>query len=247
MKEKFIKMIEVAICEDSRMDRELLYKIISLLMTDRGLEFRIDTYESGESLVTGYSSRPYDLIFLDILMGEVNGMEAGKKIRELDQMVEIIYCTSSKDFAIAAYEIHSLGYLLKPYESAKIGALIDYYVQRHPQENRNFIQVKSKRKPVIIPYKDIIYLESDNKVVYIHTTNQGDVKVYGKLDDFEGQIQDEGFLRCHQSYLVNMGFVAGLIDSDFIMLNDDVIPIRKSGRKIIVKTYEAFLKQSYDE
>lgn len=237
-------MIEVAICEDSRMDRELLYKIISVLMSDRGLEFRIDTYESGESLVTGYSNRPYDLIFLDILMGEINGMEAGKKIRELDQMVEIIYCTSSKDFAIAAYEIHSLGYLLKPYESAKIGALIDYYVQRHPQENQNFIQVKSKRKSVIIPYKDIIYMESDNKVVYIHTTSQGDVKVYGKLDSFESQMKDERYLRCHQSYLVNMGFVAGLIDSDFVMINDDVIPIRKSGRKILIKKYEEFLKKT---
>ena len=177
-------------------------------------------------------------------MGEINGMEAGKKIRELDQMVEIIYCTSSKDFAIAAYEIHSLGYLLKPYESAKIGALIDYYVQRHPQENQNFIQVKSKRKSVIIPYKDIIYMESDNKVVYIHTTSQGDVKVYGKLDSFESQMKDERYLRCHQSYLVNMGFVVGLIDSDFVMINDDVIPIRKSGRKILVKKYEEFLKKA---
>lgn len=237
-------MIEVAICEDSKMDREILYGIISLLMSDRGLDFCVDTYESGESLVAGYGNHPYDLIFLDIMMGEINGVEAGRRIRELDQMVEIVYCTSSKDFAIAAYEIHALGYLLKPYESAKIGALLDYYVQRHPQENQNFIEVKSKRKSVIIPYKDIIYMESDNKVVYIHTTKQGDVKVYGKLDSFEEQIKDERYLRCHQSYLVNLSYVAGLVDSDFIMLNDDMIPIRKTGRKILIKKYEEFLKKS---
>lgn len=237
-------MIEVAICEDSKMDREMLYRIISLLMSDRGLDYSVDTYESGESLVAGYSNHPYDLIFLDIMMGEINGVEAGRRIRELDQMVEIVYCTSSKDFAIAAYEIHALGYLLKPYQSAKIGALIDYYVQRHPQENQNFIEVKSKRKSVIIPYKDIIYMESDNKVVYIHTTKQGDVKVYGKLDSFEEQIKDERYLRCHQSYLVNLNYVAGLVDSDFIMLNDDMIPIRKTGRKILIKKYEEFLKKS---
>ena len=56
----------------------------------------------------------------------------------------------------------------------------------------------------MIPYKDIIYMESDNKVVYIHTTTQGAVKVYSKLDAFEEEIKDERFLRCHQSYLVNM-------------------------------------------
>ena len=96
----------------------------------------------------------------------------------------------------------------------------------------------------MIPYKDIIYMESDNKVVYIHTTTQGAVKVYSKLDAFEEEIKDERFLRCHQSYLVNLQYVAGLINSDFIMLNDNMIPIRKSGRKLIVKKYEEYLKDS---
>lgn len=237
-------MIEVAICEDSKMDRELLYRIISRLMSDRDLEFRIDTYENGENLVQGYNNHPYDLIFLDIVMGEIDGVKAGQMIRDMDEMVEIIYCTSSKDFAIATYEIHSMGYLLKPYQKDKIGKLIDYYVQRHPQGNKKFIQVKSMRKSVIIPHREILYMESDNKVVYIHTTRQGDVKVYGKLDSLEEQINDNNFLRCHKSYLVNLGYVSGLTDSDFIIDNDDMIPIRKTGRKILVKKYEEFLNRS---
>lgn len=87
-------------------------------------------------------------------------------------------------------------------------------------------------------------MESDNKVVYIYTTTQGAVKVYNKLDVFEQELADKRFLRCHQSYLVNMQYVAGLVDSDFIMINDKMIPIRKSGRKLIVKKYEDFLKDS---
>lgn len=240
-------MVKVAICEDSMLDREMLHKIVVFLMTDRGLDFKVDMYEDGESLCEGYANHPYDLIFLDVMMGEINGVETGRRIRELDNMVEIVYCTSSKDFAIAAYEVHAMGYLLKPYETAKIGAVVDYYVQKHPQQEKNFIEVKSQRKSVIIPYKDIIYMESDNKVVYIHTTKQGDVKVYSKLDVFEEQIIDERFLRCHQSYFVNLEYVAGLVDSDFIMINDDMIPIRKSGRKLIIKKYEEYLKVKYSE
>ena len=64
------------------------------------------------------------------------------------------------------------------------------------------------------------------------------------ISAFEEEIKDERFLRCHQSYLVNLQYVAGLIDSDFIMLNDNMIPIRKSGRKLIVKKYEEYLKDS---
>lgn len=237
-------MIKVAMCEDSRTDRDILQKIIEYLMKERGLAFQIEMYEDGESLINGYSNHPCDLIFLDIMMGEIDGIETGRRIREIDQKVEIVYCTSSEDFAIAAYEIHAMGYLLKPYEPGRIGAVLDYYVQKHPQKNQNFIEVKSHRKSVIIPYKDIIYMESDNKVVYIHTTTQGDVKVYNRLDVLEDEIKDERFLRCHQSYFVNMQYVAGLVDSDFIMITDSMIPIRKSGRKLIVKRYEEFLKEN---
>ena len=228
-------MIKAAICEDSELDRDILKEIISFLLTDRGLEYNINSYTSGRELVAGYKNHPSDIIFLDILMDDIDGIETGRLIREMDDKVEIVYCTSSKDFAIAAYDVHAMGYLLKPYEILRIGAVIDYYVQKHPQKNHNFI---------IIPYKDIIHMESDNKVVYIHTTTQGAVKVYNKLDAFEQELSDGRFLRCHQSYLVNMQYVAGIVDSDFIMLDDQMIPIRKSGRKLIVKKYEDYLKEA---
>ena len=122
-------MIKVAICEDSKMDREVLQRIVEYLMQERGLGFQIEIYEDGESLLEGYSNHPVDLIFLDVMMKELDGIEVGRKIREVDQAVEIVYCTSSKDFAIVAYEIHALGYLLKPYEPGRIGAVLDYYVQ----------------------------------------------------------------------------------------------------------------------
>lgn len=162
----------------------------------------------------------------------------------LDLIFDFGYAICSVGFGIGEWKVHAMGYLLKPYEPGRIGAVIDYYVQKHPQKNQNYIEVKSRRKSLIIPYKDIINMESDNKVVYIYTTTQGIVKVYNKLDVFEKELSDDRFLRCHQSYLVNMQYVAGLVDSDFIMINDKMIPIRKSGRKLIVKKYEEFFKES---
>lgn len=237
-------MIKVAICEDSDIDRDMLGEIVGFLMDDRGIDYQVDLYRNGEELVSCYKNKPYDLIFLDIMMNEIDGIETGKLIRGMDGSVEIVYCTSSSDFAIAAYEVHAMGYLVKPYEPGRIGAVIDYFIQKHPQKEKNYIEVKSKRKSIIIPYKDIIHLESDNKVVYIYTTTQGAVKVYNKLDTLEKELKDERFLRCHQSYLVNMQYVAGLVDSDFIMIDNRMIPIRKSGRKLIVKRYEDYLKDS---
>lgn len=238
-------MIKAAICEDSELDRDILRKIIGFLLKDRGLEYEIISYDNGRELVSDYKNHPMDIIFLDILMDDIDGIETGKLIRKMDNNVEIVYCTSSKDFAIAAYDVHAMAYLLKPYETSRIQTVVDYYLQKHPQNNRNFIEVKSKRRPIIIPYKDILHMESDNKVVYIYTIARGIVKVYNKLDAFENELSDSRFLRCHQSYLVNMQYVIRVEDSDFIMSDDHMIPIRKSGRRLIVKKYEDYLKQSY--
>ncbi len=238
-------MIKVAICEDSELDRDILKKIIGFLLTDRGLEYEIVSYDNGREFVLDYKNHPMDIIFLDILMDDIDGIETGKLIRKMDDNVEIVYCTSSKDFAIAAYDVHAMAYLLKPYETSRIQTVVDYYLHKHPQNNRNFIEVKSKRRPIIIPYKDIIHMESDNKVVYIYTITRGSVKVYNKLDAFENELSDSRFLRCHQSYLVNMQYIIRIEDSDFIMSDDHMIPIRKSGRKLIVKKYEDYLKKSF--
>lgn len=237
-------MLQVAICEDIEIDRRLLEKIVSSLMRERGIAFEIEVFGSGEALIDVYKNHPYHLIFMDIMMDGMDGIETGRQIRKMDANVEIVYCTASEDFAIAAYDIHAMGYLLKPYEPRRIGAMIDYYVQKNPQSEQNFIEVKSRRKSLVIPYNDIIYMESDNKVIYIYTRTRGEIKVYNRLDVLEQQVSHRAFLRCHQSYLVNLQYVVGLVDSDFIMVNDDMVPIRKSGRKLIIKKYEEYLKNN---
>lgn len=235
-------MVKIAICEDSQLDREMLRKIIDALLQKKGDSCEIESFASGEELLERYRKQPFDAIFLDIMMGEMNGMEVGRQIRSLDNEVEIIFCTSTKEFAIEAYEIHAMGYLLKPYETEQIEKVLEYFLKKHPLKKKNFLEVKSQRKSVIIPYSDIIYMESDNKVVYIHTLKQGDIKVYTKLDSLEEKVSDERFLRCHQSYFVNLDYVAGIIDIDFVLNDERRLPIRKSGRKMLIKKYEDYLK-----
>lgn len=235
-------MVNIAVCEDSQLDREMLQKIIDTLLQKRGVSCEIESFASGEGLIERYRKHPFDAIFLDIMMDEMNGMEVGRLIRSFDQEVEIIFCTSTKEFAIDAYEIHAMGYLLKPYETERIEKVLEYYLIKHPMKKKNYLEVKSQRKSVIIPHSEIIYMESDNKVVYIHTLKQGDIKVYTKLDSLEEQISDERFLRCHQSYLVNLDYVSGIIDIDFVLNDERRLPIRKSGRKQLIKKYEDYLK-----
>lgn len=237
-------MINVAICEDSDIDMEILKGIVESQLNCRNILYEIHTFSNGEELVEEYKNKPCDIIFLDIMMDGMNGIETGKCIREMDTAVEIVYCTATKEFAIEAYDVHAMGYLLKPYDASRIGIMIDYYIKNNLTASKSFITVKSKRKQLIIPYKDIVYMESDNKVVYIYTNTQGPVKVYNRLNCFEEEVADVRFLRCHQSYFINMDYVVRVEDSDFVMSDKSIIPIRKSGRKLIIKKYEGYLKKS---
>lgn len=236
-------MISVVICEDNELDRDLLREIINFILAGKNLEYNINLYASGQELVSAYKTHQFDILFLDIVMDGINGIETGRLIRETDNKVEIVYCTSSREFAIVSYDIHALGYLLKPYEIPKIEAVIDYYTHIHPEKNHAFIEIKIKHKLFIISYNDIIYIESDNKVVCIYVTKQNVIRIYSKLDAIEKRLSDDRFLRCHKSYLVNMQYISGMVNCDFILPDGQIIPIRKDGRKLIIKKYEEYLKK----
>lgn len=233
-------MIKIAVCEDNEIERSILFKLVDSLIKERGLLSQIYDFSSGEEFVQGFKSGHYDIVFLDIVMEQMNGIETGKAIREMDKHTEIIYCTLSSDFAIEAYEVHAMGYLLKPYEPSRIGALLDYYLQKHKENTLEFLKVKSKKMTYVIFWKEILYLESNNKVVTIHTLHQGCIRIYNKLDYFEKELQDSRFLRCHQSYLVNMQHILRYEQNDFVMEDTQIVPIRKSGRKEILGRYEEY-------
>ena len=112
-----------------------------------------------------------ELLFLDIYMKELNGMETARRIRELECKVPIVFLTSSRDFAVESYEVHASGYLLKPFEEEKL--------------------------------KDLL-----NRI--LHLSDGTVIVTAGKLVEMEERIHDKRFLRCHQSYLVNMDYIADI-------------------------------------
>lgn len=122
-------MTRIAVCEDNEIERTLLLEMIRALAREKELKIELEGFSSGEELIAKFMQQRYDILFLDILMKQLDGIETGKAIRRMDAKTEIIYCTSSSDFAIEAYEVHARGYLLKPYKPDKIGEIIEKYVK----------------------------------------------------------------------------------------------------------------------
>lgn len=236
-------MLKLAVCDDSEIERELLTRLLEKLLADRRQECIVNTYSSGEELLAEYDMFRPDIIFLDIYMGKINGIETGKLIRKKSDQVEIVYSTTSLDFLMESYELFALGYLVKPYQPDKIAKLLDYYITKYFSYDTKVLNISFKGKTDIVNYKDIIYMESSNRIVLIHTVSKGDIRIYKKLDELEQELSSLDFLRCHQSYIVNVRQVDYVDDTDFIMKNKSLVPIRKRERKSILNQYMQRMEQ----
>ena len=212
-------MRKIAICDDSKLDRQLLKVVIQTYFENNEEEFKIFEYELGDNLLYDIE---VELLFLDIIM---NGMKIARKLRDIQFKAPIIFLTAHADYAVESYEVYVAGYLLKPYDTNKLTLLLDEVLQRSVQKR---IAVKVKKQHRYLEINDIMYVESDKHVLNIHLKDSRVIQTTEKLSELEKTINSKRFIRCHQSYLVNMDYIKDA-KTDFILSNDIRIPIRARG------------------
>ena len=234
---------KIAICDDVEVERFVLKRQLMVYFQKNGGEAQIQEYESGESLLADVEDGYLwpDLIFLDIYMGALNGMDTARKLRKLGVKAPIVFLTASPDFALESYEVEASGYLLKPAEEEQTTALLHRLLK---PGLRKRISVKCRRQYRYPFVDEILYLESDRHTVTLHMLDGSEIETTEKLGDLEKQIDDPCFCRYHQSYLVNMEHITD-VQEDFILRNGDQVPIRVRGRKDVLDSYnDYFEKQS---
>ena len=231
----------ITICDDVEVERFVLKRQLKMYFQTNGGEVEIQEYESGESLLAdvedGYVWS--DLIFLDIYMGDLNGMDTARKLRDLGVEAPIVFLTASPDFTLESYEVEASGYLLKPADEEQTAAILRKLLK---PDLRKRISVKCRRQYRYPFVDEILYLESDRHVVTLHMLDGSEIETTQKLGELEKQIKDSSFLHCHQSYLVNMAHIVD-VQEDFVLRNGDCVPIRVRGRKDVLDTYNEYFEK----
>mgnify|MGYP002620335410 FL=1 len=228
-------MKTIVVCDDVEIERLLLKEILCQYFEEINEEVSIVEYDSGETLVAdveeGYIAM--DLLFLDIYMKRLNGMETARKLRKLQCKVPIIFLTASPDYAIESYEVRASGYLLKPFSEEKLMKLLNMVLKT---DMKRRVAIKNRRQ-YRYPYTDdIMYIDSDKHNVILHLSDGSEIITVDKLGEIEKRINEKRFLRCHQSYLVNMDYIKD-VEDDFVMEDGTLVPIRVRGRKEILDMY----------
>ena len=225
--------MHVAICDDCEIDRELLTEFLLSYCASHAVSFEMEQYETAVPLICDVEEGvSFDLVFLDIYMSELLGIEAAHKLRELDYRGKIVFLTASPDFAIAGYDVEAAGYLLKPLAFQTFSQMMDRMLKYF--EGSTY-PVRQRSKVIRIPYDEILYIESRNSKCILHGKSE-DYVIYKQLDKIAEELNDWRFLRCHQSFLVNMDHVR-LADREFRMVNGAMVLIRQKDLKAIKQCF----------
>lgn len=216
--------LKIAICDDTLPDRQRLISLIK----EKNIYCECTTYESGEMLLWDFENGTrFDIIFLDIFMEGITGVETAKRIRIIDSNTLLIFVSSSNDFYRESYDLYAFNYLIKPLVQDKLNEVLCRAVEHLNKDTEQVVRISFRGSLHTIRCSQILYLSSEQHSVNFFLKNGEILKSYGKLDDFLSQLPSESFMRCHQSYIVNLIYVKAMTMSKFT-LSEVSIPISRS-------------------
>ena len=226
-------MIRVAIVDDADIICQTIEEFLISFSKKNGVSIEFDSYYSGEEVIHKLDNSYYDLIFLDIEIGIKSGIDVSKYLRDTlnNETTEIIYVSSHSQYAVDLFDFDPITFLSKPIETEKLVKAFAKFLKRL-KINEEIFAFKNGREPIRVPLKDILYFESsDHKIVLHTTTNQ--YAFYDKMERLVALLEKQKFLCIHKSFLVNSKHIQKF-EYEAITVDDGTeIPIAQSRRKII--------------
>ncbi len=226
-------MYNIAICDDEESFVTELAQQLKRYMEETGTELRITVFRDGKELVEN-DQIEMDLIFLDIQMNEMNGLQAAKRIREKDSGVGIIFLTSLVSHVLEGYQYQAVNYIIKPIKYVRLKAEMDRWIARYKQNEKDHIVITNDNGKYKVFLNTLHYIETYQRNVLLHTDEQ-EIISYKKMKDFERELAGSCFVRCHTGYLVNLYFVKRVEKLEMELTTGEKIPISQPKRKMVME------------
>lgn len=230
--------MRIAICDD--LPECLQQAVQAIRECTQSLDILIDTFASSNECLQAFRKHPYDLMFLDIEMPELDGISLARKLRECSQDVPIVFLTTHIEYALDGYEVNALRYLTKPIRPEKLSEVL-VYVQRQ-LENQRTLWLKLQTGEVCVPVPDILCMEAQNQNIMIYTAQQS-YSVRYNLGDYENELAKDGFFRIHRGYLVSLRHVKSLGKHDLTLDNGIVLPVSRTKEKALKDALFQFIRE----
>ena len=209
---------------------------MSIRLDLQGLTYSINEMESGEVLLK--QEKCYDLIFLDMEISGISGMDTARALRARGAKGQMIFVTDHPDYVFEGYEVQAAHYILKPLQAGKIEKALHLSLDAVKSHRDAFFHFQNNNQSCRVPFEDILYFISDKRKVTIHL-NDKVFSFYGKLDQVEKEL-NQGFVRIHQRYIVNLAHVL-TIDTDHCKLPKVELPVSRKNAQPFAIAFGKFV------
>lgn len=235
-------MLKIAICDDDVVLTSKLEELLEKISLKNGIKADIDIYFDGYGILNAIKrGEYYDIIYMDIEMKTLDGIEAAKEIRKLNTKVLIMYISSHEQYLKQLFEVEPFRFISKPIEEDLFEHDFLKAYNKILKEDVYF-NYKFNKSDIKVLISDIMYFESDGRIINIIMTNSTD-KFYDKLNDVEDRLKKSKFtfLRIHQSYLVNFKYIEKISFSKITLMDGTELQISEERQKQIRKEYGQLL------
>ena len=217
----------IAVCDDCADDLEYMIQILNDYKEQRNIELRYKIFSSAMDLLQAAEEECFSIYLLDIMMSGLDGIAVAHEIRSFDETAEVVFFTSSTEFAYASYGVHAMDYLLKPVKAEKIFAVLDRIMFRK-KEAQEALLLKCGATLIRVPYAQISHVEVMNKRLSYYLTDGTVKEVYGTLRECEMQLlAREEFKKIHRSYIVNLLQVKELAPACVKTITGSMLPVSR--------------------
>ena len=231
----------IAVCDDQREELDKLVQLLHEWQASRKAAIHWKTFRSGAALLDAAEKERFTLYLLDIMMPGTDGIASAREIRSIDDTAEIIFLTTSPEFAYESYGVRALDYLLKPVRAEKLFPILDKLLvrERKPQDG---LTLKCGSTLIRIPFSQLVYVEANHKHLYFNLTDGSVREVYGTLKEYElSLLSRPEFMQTHRSYIVNMLQVSELSPTCVKTFSGRTLPVSRLQFQQLQKDYMKLL------
>lgn len=212
-------MLKIAICDD---EINILNKTKEIIKSYSKSDIEIATYESGEELIKDYIN--FDIIFLDIDMKGINGIDTAKRIRKKDKLVKIIYVTNYTDYTSSAFSVHAFGYIVKPVSQNQIHHHLDEALSYMIEEVSETLEFNTTEGIIRVDLKDVYYFEYKSRKVIMKCRDYSYI-IKDKISEIGTNMEKHNFVMPHKSFSINLYNVKSVKGYDIHMMDGSIIPL----------------------
>lgn len=231
--------MKIAIVDDSPIDLDILRSFAAKYCESTCIAASVQTFSDSYEFLKCFCPGMFDLLFLDIMMDNLNGISLAKEIRKRDSRCFIIFSTASEDYAVEGFKVRAFDYMVKPLSYERFRETCDLCIRQLPADT-HYIEVKEGRTYTKILVSDILYTDYYNHYIQIHT-DTSIIRSYMSFSDFEPMLKPyPQFLCCYRNCTVNMDYIDVMEDRSFILKNKIRVPIAAKLKNDVHKAYREY-------